>query len=539
MSLNQFLKPVLGEVPNIAHQNEVEVLRDLPPETAFFALKEADTDLLLWFLENAEIEQVQGIIDLDCWKGDSFQPERFLSFFHYMCRCTPEKLHEYMKDLDPEIIVRTLLEFVDVLDFNAQEPPDVDENHLILSPDNLYALILKSENPNLRESLFHWLNKLSAMDLQLMRRHLESCKWEQKTEIEEFAYTIKKGRLEDMGFLDSSEAVLLFSRGDAPSFKKQLLENPLPAKAKEESFQALEHIEGAFVPELLREPLSESVIFAEALKKIQNPALKEVILMEALRSMNITVMADDLIHEELDVIREATSRSRRYLDLGLFYLSDASIEKASEILVRQSLHSCTRLGWLLVHDLVKAAKVIRDNFPLAFWNTRDRELLESLQGRHPELSGMMLKDLQLASTDLVSLDAVLKTAERLNQISGLGNFFKEKFRESLALDTQEFAPSETVLARLMTALARQASTKTFDPKPLSESEWEAVTQLDLEKDLRPLIKLVVDNASPQAKALLEKRLDENFSELKNYLNQKQSFPDLRFFKALHVASSAS
>jgi hypothetical protein len=91
----------------------------------------------------------------------------------------------------------------------------------------------------------------------------------------------------------------MYSRGDAPSFKKQLLENPLPSKSKEESLEALESIEGAFVPEIMREPLSESEIFAEALKKITAPSLKEVLLMEALRSMNISIMADDLIHEDL------------------------------------------------------------------------------------------------------------------------------------------------------------------------------------------------------------------------------------------------
>jgi hypothetical protein len=537
MSLENFLKPVLGEIPNIAERDEVEVLRDLPAETAFFALKEADNDMLLWFFENADVEQVQAVLDLECWNGDNFQAERFLNIFHFICKCSPEKLHEYMKDLDPEIIVRTLIEYTDVFNFDPQEPPAVEEHRLLLSPDSLYAIIFKSENPELRESLMQWLNKISAVDLQLMRRHLESCRWEQKTEIEEFAYGIKKGRLEDLGFLDPREAVSMYSRGDAPSFKKQLLENPLPSKSKEESLEALESIEGAFVPEIMREPLSESEIFAEALKKITAPSLKEVLLMEALRSMNISIMADDLIHEDLATIREATDRSRRYLDLGLFYLSEANIDRCSEILITQSLHSCTRLGWLLVHDLVKAAKIIRDSVPLHYWNSQDKALLEALQGRHPELNPMLAKDLGLSNDNLISLEAVLKVAERLNQLSAAGQFFKTKFAETLELNSRPLVENETLLARLFSALAHQVTTGQFQAKAVTPEVWDKFVQINLEKELKPALKIIIQNAPSSAQAYLEKRFTEAFSEIETYLQNKKTFPDSRFFKALLLANT--
>jgi hypothetical protein len=537
MNLKNFLEPVIGSLPNVAEKNEIEVLQEMPAQTAFFALKEANTDLAQWFFDNALPEQVQALVDLDCWNGDQFNAERFAEFFHHIARCSPEKLYEYTKEIDPEIIVRTLIEYADVFDFDPQEPPNVAEEQLLLSPDNLYAIILKTENPDLKESLYQWLNKLSAMDLQLMRRHLESCKWEQKTEIEEFAFTIKKGRLEDLGFVDRSEAVSLFSRGDAPSYKKYLLENPLEPKAKEESFYTMEHVEGAFVPEILKEPLAESLIFSEALKKISKNSIKEVLVMEALRSMNISIMADDLIHEDLQTIREATERSRRYMDLGLFYLSDGNIEKCADLMITQSLHSCTRLGWLLVHDLVHAASLINSTYPLNFWHSKDQDLLKALHGRHPEATPQIFNDLNVQTQDLISLESVVKVAERLNEISSLGQFFREKMTDTLALNTQSFMENETLLIRLLTALANQIARNEFAPRALTPEIWTELMAKNLDQSLSPMLDLVIKTTPEPGRKLLKKRVEEHLNEIKHYIQNKKDFPDPRFFKAFTLAQS--
>ncbi|MEZ4815189.1 MAG: DUF6178 family protein [Bdellovibrionota bacterium] len=63
-------------LPTISADKEVETLKMLPSETLFLALKEADTESALWVMENASARQIQGVIDLDCWRGDSFT-ERF------------------------------------------------------------------------------------------------------------------------------------------------------------------------------------------------------------------------------------------------------------------------------------------------------------------------------------------------------------------------------------------------------------------------------------------------------------------------------
>ncbi|MEI7441809.1 MAG: DUF6178 family protein, partial [bacterium] len=109
MSLNSLLKSVLPELPAVSIEREIETLQMLPAETLFLSLKEADSETALWVMENARASQVQGVLDLDCWQGDAFLPERFFRYFEFITYTTPERLLEYMKDLDPEIIVLSLM----------------------------------------------------------------------------------------------------------------------------------------------------------------------------------------------------------------------------------------------------------------------------------------------------------------------------------------------------------------------------------------------------------------------------------------------
>ncbi len=183
MSLRNLLHPVLPSLDsNSFSGNDVEILQEVPIETLFLALKECDTETSLWLFQNSRPEQVQGLIDLDCWNGDKFLPERFDPYFRTLSLLSPLKLQEYMKWLDPEIIVRGLMEYADVLDFDPQNPPDFPESQILITMDSKYVLLMETENPEIREALFTWINKFSSTDLPLLRRPLESCKWDQPSD---------------------------------------------------------------------------------------------------------------------------------------------------------------------------------------------------------------------------------------------------------------------------------------------------------------------------------------------------------------------
>ena len=533
MTLNALLKPVIPNLPPISLEREIETLRILPPETLFFALKDADAETALWVLENARPEQVQGVLDLDCWKGDEFLPERFFRYFDFITYTTPEKLLEYTKELDPEIIVLALMECIEVQDFDPQNPPEVEEPSMLLSPDNRYALIFKTPNPHLRDRLFHWLDKLSHMDIDLMRRHLESLKWENKNDLEEFGYQIKKGRVEELGFVEREEAIKFFSKIKAIDLKKHLLDHPLEKKAKEET--PLVEILGSedFLPQPISQAVTDEGFFRKALAKVEEAQLQDVIRMEVVRTLNGVFSAEDALSEEIEVLRDSASRTRQYLDLGLLFLSGGNLEAAAELLVRQPVFEVARLGWTLTQDLVSAAQSLKETYPLSIFEPLDRELLKALRGRHPDLQHPDLqRDLGSGSSDL-NLENIHKIAEQLGALAVAGQFIMETLATSLKIKDEPLQVNESAWTRLATGIFRQSAGREFSPSPLNGQEWLDIKPTYNAESFEKLATLIRNKIPGAGQTHFYRRLHERQNEIQEALNRTLA-PDPKYFTAVRM-----
>jgi hypothetical protein len=527
---------------------EVDVLQELPVETLYLALKAADPESALWFYQNATPAQVQGLIDIDCWEGSQFLPERAAGFFKDLSRMEPLKLLEYMKSLDPEFIVRTLMEFCDVVDTDPQNPPELPENAFLLSPDNKYMLILKTQDPSIRDSLYHWLNKLSAASLELMRRHLESCKWEQVSDLEEFSYQIKKGRLEDMGFVDYHEAIALYAFGSAAELKKKLLENPISKnqKLRVRSIEDAEEeadptLNEEWLPSALADSLHAEGFLAKALAEIKNTQLREILLQEIIRTINAALSADKVLHLDIESIRKASVRSRKYMDLGLSYISQGSAQTGAQWLETQPLSEIYRLGWLVVQDLQRAVKSLSKITPLTFFGEADLKFLQDLNTRHPEIDPLYAKELAIPAGPLVELSSVLKVGERLAQLGWVQKFFLDSLEGSLEFSKRSLAPHESAYARLATLLFRQSlgdPSAKLSSEALTLAEWVDGAPKFNKEAFNKACMLIVEKAHEAARPLILKRM-QSIADDTDYFckNSASKIPDPRFFKGLVFASS--
>jgi len=546
MSLKSLVSSVLPRFPQVSADSEVAVLQDLPVETLYLALKSADAELVHWFFRNALPRQVQGLIDIDCWQGDVFLPERFELFFRSLVEQPPVKLAEYMKQLDSEIVVRGLLEHCEVKDFDRHEPIDMPENTFLISPDSKYVLMLLTEDPETREVLMQWMNRMAAADIEHMRRILEALKWEQKSDLEEFGYQVKKGRLEEMGFVDYHEALSLYSRGQTAELKKELLENPLDPSAKTTSvrrgdvneedtdFDTAAHSE--FLPDVIAGPLAQEGFLAEAFRRVKDVPLREVLLMETLRTVNGSLSADRLLHGSIEDIGVATVRTRRYLDLGLTILSDNNLDRGAELLGRVRLDDIFRLGWLAIQDLGKAAVDLQKQ-PYLF-HEDDFALVAGLRGRHPELSPEALRDLGLEAANLMRPEALLKVGIRLAQLGSIGKYLSETLGASLALPTRPTAAHDTALGRLMAGLLRQASGSEFRPDPISAVEWPTLAKKFQSEALLKSADLAASRCPEPGRSHLVSRLKSASDDIRFQItNSAQRFPDRRFFKGLALESA--
>ncbi len=547
MSLGNFLKPIIPNFPQVTPDSEIDVLQELPIETLYLALKDADNEVTQWFMENALPAQVQGLIDIDCWAGSEFLPERGAIFFREITQLHPIKIREYMKDLDPEYIVRILLEFCQVLDYDHSEPLDFPEKSFLLTPDNKYVLFLKTEAPDIREMLYQWLNKFSAGNLDLMRRHLESCKWEQISDLEEFSYQIKKGRIEDMGFVDYHEAISLYAHGNARKLKEELIQNPISKSTKMRAHSMKEGLEEGseevnpfspeeWLPQVIAEPIFSDGFLAKALAEVKDPQTREILLQEILRTLNAGLAADGALHGDLDTIGKNTKRGRLYMDLGLSYLSQGQAEQGANWLETQPLMQVYRLGWLVVQDLQTAARQLIATTPVSFFGSPDQEILQSLMSRHPELDDLYLKDLEMSSKDLLTLGGIVKIGERLAQLGWLQKFFLGDLKTIMDFEKRPLLPNESAYARLATALFRQNTSpdaNNISSAPLSIEDWATRSPKFNKDSFSKALNLVVEQAPEASRALVKNRFDSLADDLDYFCkNSPTKIPDLRYFKSL-------
>ena len=545
--LKTLLSQVLPNFPVVSPDTEVEVMQELPVETLYLALKNTDSETTLWFFQNAVPEQAQGLIDIDCWEGSEFLPERFEPYFKAIALCSPPKIAEYMKRLDPEVIVRSLMEYIEVRDYDPQNPPlDVPEQNLMLTLDNKYALVLKSENPEIREMLYLWMNKFSAADIELLRRHLESCKWEVASDLEEFGYQIKKGRIEDMGFVDYYEAIALYSRGKASTLKKELLDKPLAPDAKyppeftpNEDTSSVMNPE--FLPEAISQPLFGEGFLKESLKGITDTRRKSIVLMEILRTMNASLAADKTLFEDLEKIAIHTRRARSYVELGLLYLADGNTSKGTSLLETQPVGQLYRLGWLAVQDIVTVASELSARTPPRLFGELDADLLTSLKGRHPSLSDALRKDLQIKEETILSIEALIRIGARLTTLTVLDRYFGKDLENALVIGKHPLGTNESAYSRLLTGLFRQACQRAgadvaFDARPLTSPEWETLAVGFNETEMRKLSELVASRCPDNAREHFKERLLALVDDLVFYMRSNGAKkPDHRFFKALSFA----
>jgi hypothetical protein len=554
MSLNSLLAKVLPRFPSVLPDSEVEVLKEVPVETLYLALKKTDLESMHWFYQHALPEQVQGIVDIDCWEGDAFLPERFQDVFTQMTSVSAVKLNDYMKRLDPEVIVRALLEWCEVLDFDPQEPPNVPEERLLFSPDSRYALVLTTDDPELREQIMQWMNRLATVDLDLLRRHLESCKWEQKSDLEEFGYRVKKGRLEEMGFVDRTEALALYATGQASELKRHLAESPLSPGTKraalqrrmDDEFGDAPGFNEAFLPEAIAKPAFQEGFLATAFAKIEERDLRELLLAEFLRTLNASLAADGILRGPLEDITDAALRAREYIDLGLTYLSNAKSDDAALMLENYPMHDIFRLGWLLVQDLNAVAAEVRRAQPPALLGREDAEMLEALKGRHPVLDGAQLAALGITGRKFLSPESILTTGLRLQELRTLGTFFSKDLAGALALGERPLQEEESAYSRLATGFAREAGGLTFATTPLTAEEWTkiapafAAVRGPAELALRQAAQVVAQRVPEGARTHFIRRMDSLLEDAVAALRANPTrMPEARKFTALSLQKDSA
>jgi hypothetical protein len=463
----------------LADADPAALVPKLPVQELYYAIQEVGLADAHELVELASPAQVRGFVDLDVWKRDHLDDERLTAWLDVLTDAGPLKLAAAVEAIDAEVLALHLQRQARVYDLNLDEVPEKPEGHFYPTPDRFFLLdiLVTGERAKSLERTIDWLYRA---DLELARRVVMSAKWELASDLEEWSYRWRSGRMSDLGYVDYYEALGIYRWLDPSSVK---IGEATADAASEEATQTL--------PAQLAGAVDESSFFARALATLdEGDALER--LQGALLLLVNKAMAADLV-EPGDVERAQATLGRviGYLNIGLEYLSRGQAPEAGRALSTVALERVFRVGVSLTLQLKRLAATLVDKGQVQIAIGEPEVVLALLDAPYDALVAALLRDRPLfiygdgddaeqpprpfrALADIGRTAAMLEEASRVGPLvfGGLG---LDAATLADALSSSTAVPGEVRFGTLVrTAAAQVLAGRGFRFAPLDRADLKVV-----------------------------------------------------------------
>jgi hypothetical protein len=258
----------------LAAPDSAALVQALPPVEYTVLLKEAP-DMRPLLLALAHPEQVRTVLDLDCWDKDTLLSTRVLAWLEELQRSGEEVCVQALHALDAEMLIATFRQHVRVHAALPIEEEEEPRHYDEVLANELYRLeFIDAESP-WNERALRFLNFLRLVDLDLYHSLMQGIMWGQDSDLAEWAYRWKSGRLQDEGFPEYYEALETYYRvADVEPLlptAPDALPSPGPPASAEES---------GLVPSYAWSMTPSGSLLAQALREDFAPATLELLCWE-------------------------------------------------------------------------------------------------------------------------------------------------------------------------------------------------------------------------------------------------------------------
>ena len=290
----------------------------------------------------ARPEQVREILDLEIWQGDRLQLDEALDWLCFLTTLPDEVRKRDLKALDIELIGYVLKQNTQIHLVEEGTLPDEAEGNLHGTPDGWFVLELTAQEQAQVQQTVALVDALYQDDPEEARRLLHKLMGELPTELEEWSLRWRNNRLEDLGFADPQEALLLYAYLDPASVHPSEGSVDRPPRADPEP---------SLGKELMGLPSEPTSFWNKATARIIDPT-DRARLSDALLALSNRALAADRIHPaDLESGERSLQALHCRLSLGLEHLSGGDLERSTVALAGVGLLRIARLGHSLVLDL--------------------------------------------------------------------------------------------------------------------------------------------------------------------------------------------
>ncbi len=291
-------------------------LKALPVQPLYLAFKALSPEQVAGYLPALSQEQRQAMQDLDLWDKDQLDVAHFGHWVQAFAACQDDAVRtEFVKG---ESFALYLKGAFNIWTFDAEDPQYPDHDNYFLTEDNQLLFEFHENFPYLDEVRGLVRDIYSAMGVENAYAHLFKIVPDTLSEVQEEEYRFKKGRLEDLGFVDyydSLEYESAFPKMEAllTYLKGKRLRSMTPELPDSARAQALH--QSAVNP--YRNTLGA---LAEELAKVKSEKRREFLHFNFIRLVNARLAFNHALKEGQVAIHQAGKKAVGMMLLGMDFL---------------------------------------------------------------------------------------------------------------------------------------------------------------------------------------------------------------------------
>jgi hypothetical protein len=308
-----------------------EVIPLLPEAEFCFTAKAIGLWDAGWILEHATPAQLVASIDLDGWTGLVPNRDSLREWLAALAEAGEETLLRAARALDPELVVLTLRDRVDVVLDPKDEEWQPPEGARTL--EGQFYLIPKRSDDDL-DDVLKLLHAIFREDYWLYFRMLQGVTWELQSDLEEWALRWRTGRLQDLGFPSWDEAMRIYG------YIRPGERDRIPEEV--DTLDVPEWQLPVFMPELPATVDQAHPVFQAAAELDEEE--RRGFFYAFLGTANRVAVADRMPLGDPDTLPEAIDAAAVVISQGLEHLATQNDLDLTETLRRVSLERLFRVG---------------------------------------------------------------------------------------------------------------------------------------------------------------------------------------------------
>ena len=334
----------------LAAPDSAAAVQALPPAEYAVLLKEAPESRAA-LLAAAHPEQNRTVFDLDCWHKQHLRSTRVLEWLDDVRESGLESFLDTLAVLDNELLVTAFCQHVRV---HAALPTEEEEEpkpyHEVLS-NELYRLEFIEPDSPWNERIQRLLVFLRQADIDTYHSLMQGIMWGLQSELEEWAYRWKSGRLQDEGFPDYYDALEAYRIVDnLPRLASEHIEPPgRPANAEDSEI----------VPGYAWSMTPAGSLLAQALTGQFSIDTLDRLCWEMVGLCNRELVVDQVDFADAAAVKASLRRVHAYVNLGLDYLCNYHSEPPESLLDAYSLHAICQIAITLIISLRQRANRVQ------------------------------------------------------------------------------------------------------------------------------------------------------------------------------------